>query len=162
MNIFARLQAHIFVQFKDYTRLARIQSKDARIVRGHVSTIWCAVRRLGSVIRWGWLVVRASFLVAHRTKRVVQVIALWTGPASFRGFLIVLPRWARVSSLQELIISKQKIKTKHFAHNIFFFKHLANCASSFHQETFVHKGWCTLFILCHIQKYRKETQRTIL
>jgi len=53
MNIFARLQAHIFVQFKDYTRLARIQSKDTRIVRRHVSTIWCAVRRLGSVIRRG-------------------------------------------------------------------------------------------------------------
>jgi hypothetical protein len=160
MNIFARLQAHIFVQFKDYTRLARIQSKDARIVRGHVSTIWCAVRRLGSVIRWGWLVVRASFLVAHRTKRVVQVIALWTGPASFRGFLIVLPRWARVSSLQELIVSKQKIKTKQFAHNIF-----SNILLIVHRH-FIRKPLSikvgALYLYCFIYKYRKETQRTIL
>lgn len=44
----------------------------------------------GSVIRRGWLVVRASFPVAHSAERVVQVVALWAGPASFRGFLIVL------------------------------------------------------------------------
>jgi hypothetical protein len=69
------------VQFKDCTRLGynlRVQQylDDAR--------------RLSSVVRRGWLAVRASFPVTHRAEWVVQVVALWAGPASFRGVLIAV------------------------------------------------------------------------
>lgn len=76
------------MQFEDYTRLGynlRVQQfDDASQQYGAL----CA--RLGSVIRRGWLAVRASFPVAHRAERIVQVVTLWAGPASFRGFLIVI------------------------------------------------------------------------